>query len=110
MASLTEEVINNLSQDQQNVLYELGQLADKEQKVCEKIDVQLKAGVYSQDGFSIGLCEDMDDMIVMDHPLLKERKNVKKQISETLKKAIDLDLSYLGIIQRQCKNYGVEIS
>jgi hypothetical protein len=118
MAALTDEVIKSLNPQQKQNLKKLFELAEKEKQVYEKAQRLFEKGAYSEDrGFSITPCEDWDDFHVINmskppekqHPIYRERNEVKKQIRETLGESLKLGLGHLGLIQRQCKNYQVNM-
>lgn len=117
MAELTESLLNSLEPEQLNNLKTLSNLADKEKQVYKNIENLFKGGSYSEDGISITPCEDWDDFTVINafktpekqHPLYREIVEVKGQIKQTLEKSLELGLGNLGLIQRQCKNYKVNM-
>jgi len=117
MAALTDEVIKGLTPEQKNNLKRLAELAEKEEQVDEKIQRLFEEGAYSEDGVSLTPCSDWDDFRVINafqppekqHPLYREITGAREQIKETLRESLRLDLGYLGLIQRQCKNYQVEM-
>jgi len=118
MAALTKDVLKSLSSEQKQNLAKLSELAEKEKHVYEKAQTLFNKGAYSEDGgLSITPCEDLDDFHVINmckspekqHPIYREMKEVKGQIRETLGKSLELGLGHLGLIQRQCKNYQVNI-
>jgi len=117
MAALNENVFNSLNSEQQENLKKILTLAEKEKQVYGKAQKLFEKGSYSEDGVSITVCEDWDDFHVINafkppekqHPIYREIKEVKKQIRETLKESLELELGHLGLIQRQCKNYQVKM-
>lgn len=117
MAALTEALLNSLEPKQKSNLKTLSSLADKQKEVYEKVERLFRRGAYSEDGFSITPCEDWDDFTVINafkpsekqHPLYREVVEVKGQIKQTLEKSLELGLGHLGLIQRQCKNYKVNM-
>jgi hypothetical protein len=121
MAALTDDVIKRLTQEQKQNLAKLYELGMKEKQVDEKIRKIFEKGFQCEpyrDGLAISVCEDWDDFNVINafkppegqHPLYRDMKEVREQIRETLRESLKLGLGYLGIIQRQCKNYQVELS
>jgi hypothetical protein len=116
MAALTEDVFKSLKPEQQNNLKRLSELADKEKQAYEKADGLFERGSYLENG-AITICEHWDDFTVINafkppekqHPIYREIMEVKGQIKQTLEESLRLDLGHLGLIQRQCKNYQVNI-
>jgi len=120
MAALTDEVIKNLIPEQKQNLEELYGLLMEEGRVDEKAIKLFNKGFRYEphgDGLAISICEDWDDLAVQNmfkppeeqHPIYREKIERREQIKETLKKSLNLGLGYLGLIQRQCKNYRVEV-
>lgn len=112
---LSEEVIAGLTEDQLTVLQDLGELAAKQFKLSREIESftsQLLA-TQKQMGFQpktspTGLHEDPELLSLI---TIKERfklSNVTEQIRRTLKRAVDVGLGKLAVIQRQCKLYNVD--
>jgi hypothetical protein len=121
MSALTDEVIKSLTAEQKKNLVKIYDLAIREGQVCEKIEKMFKKGFRYEphgDGLALSICENEDDFRVMNafkpaeeqHPLYRERNEVRESIRETLRESLKLDLGHLGVIQRHCKNYGVELS
>lgn len=116
MAALTENVLENLTEEQLNNLKRLGELADRETQACKETNDLFRNGRYMEGG-AIVICEDMDDLNVTNmfkspenqHPVYRELIEVKGEIRNTLEKSLNLGLGYLGLIQRQCANYHVEM-
>jgi len=114
---MTEELFKGLKLEQQKNLLKLTELADKDRIAYEKANDLFRRGSYVEDGARV-ICEDMDDLTVTNafkpkekqHPVYRELVEVREQIKQTLKESLDLNLGYLGVIQRQCKNYGVELN
>lgn len=117
MAALTEDVLNNLKPEQKSNLKRLAELAEKEKQAYDKAERLFEKGAYSDDGVSLTPCSDWDDFRVINafappekqHPIYRELMEVKQQIKQTLEESLRLGLGYLGVIQRQCKNYQVEM-
>lgn len=108
--NLTKEVIGSLNNEQKEVLKALSELAEKEKEICDKINVRQpnRTGVVVVEG-GVTVCEDKDDFIVITAGLRQELEKVRNEIKKKLEEALDLDLVHLGIIQRQCLNYGVNL-
>jgi hypothetical protein len=112
---LSDEVIAGLTDDQLTVLQDLGELAAKQFKLSRGIEgftSQLLA-TQKQMGFQTkavpsGLHEDPELLSLV---TIKERfklSSVTEQIRRTLKRAVDVGLGNLAVIQRQCKLYNVD--
>jgi hypothetical protein len=112
---LTSEVISKLSDEQLTILQELGELAAKKLKVSTLVGqfTQQIAQSQSTMGFKTkdqpdGLHEDPE---VISLVTIKERykiTNIDQQIRRTLRRAVDVGLGHLAIIQRQCRIYGIK--
>lgn len=107
--SLSEEILGALSEEQKEVLSNLASLAQEEHRLAEKINSMrpTPSGILVLPGPALTVCENEDDWKVI---TIKERcqlKEIKGKIAGNLSKALDLGLGYLGLIQRQCANYGV---
>lgn len=114
-AQLSDEVISKLSDEQLTVLQDLGELAAKKLKLASLIEQFTQQVTASQKtmGFQTkadpsGLHEDPE---VLSLVTIKERfkiTNISEQIRRTLRRAVEVGLGNLAIIQRQCLVYGVE--
>ena len=112
---LTDDVIAGLTDEQMTILQELGELAAKKLKVTRAIEEFTERVASSQRtlGFQTkenpaGLHEDPDVVALV---TIKERYklgNVREQIRRTLRRAVDVGLGDLALIQRQCKIYKVD--
>lgn len=105
-----EEFLKTATQEQKQLLLDLHDLAEKEQKLAEKINkihssTNSWPGIYG-DGITLTLCEDEDDANIISMEPKRELIKVRNKIAELLKKAVsDLKMGNVGIIQRQYKNY-----
>lgn len=110
MTITVEEFMRTATTEQKQLLFDLSDLAKKENEIAGKINriydtVKYGIGVH-EDETGITLCEDEDDANVISSGLRHELNSVRNQISELLKKAVsELGMSEVGIIQRQYKNY-----
>lgn len=108
MTIYLEEFLKTASTDQKKLLLDLQDMAEREQKLTEKIDNIVRSvdtGIYSNNT-SITLCEDIDDIAAISAGPREELKIVRSQMANLLKKAVDeLGMGDVGIIQRQYKNY-----
>jgi len=112
---LTDDVIAQLTDEQLIVLQDLGELAAKKLKVASLIEQYTQQIAASQKtmGFQIkesptGLHEDPE---VLSLVTIKERYKItslSEQVRRTLKRAVDVGLGNLALIQRQCRIYGVD--
>jgi stress response protein YsnF len=120
MAELTDEVIRNLTPEQKENLSRLYELVMKESQIDEKIRKLFEKGFLYEphrDGLAISVCEDWDDFTVMNafkppeeqHPLYREKVEIRKQIRETLRESVKMGLGYLRLVQKGCKEYKVNI-
>lgn len=106
---LSEELIKSFSEEQKNILTTLANLAEEEKKLVDKINSMRPTpdGVLVLPGPALTVCEDEDDWRVITMKERLELKGVREKIATNLNKALDSGLGYLGLIQRQCANYGV---
>lgn len=112
---LSDEVIAGLTDEQMTVLQDLGELAAKKLKVSRAIEDFTAQIVASQKqmGFQPkttpgGLHEDPEVLALI---TIKERYklgNISEQIRRTLRRALDVGLGHLAVIQRQCQIYKVD--
>lgn len=112
---LSDDVIAGLTDEQMTILQDLGELAAKKLKVSRAIEDFTAQIVASQKqmGFQTklepsGLHEDPELLALI---TIKERYklgNISEQIRRTLRRALDVGLGKLAVIQRQCKVYGVD--
>lgn len=117
MTQLTDEVIAELTDEQMTILQELGELAAKKLKVStlieqftQQVSASQKTMGFQSKAEPTGLHEDPE---VLSLVTIKERykiTNINRQIQRTLRRAVDVGLSHLAIVQRQCKIYGVDCS
>ena len=112
---LTDDVIAKLTDEQMTLLQELGELAAKKLKVSglmqqfteEILGSQRTMGFQTKDDPS-ALHEDPEVVALV---TIKERfklGNISEQVRRTLRRAVDMGLGHLAIIQRQCKVYGIK--
>lgn len=114
---LTNEVIYKLNDEQRAILEELADIAAKELNLSEIISEvgQRVRETYKVMGFDQktsepqSLAEDPEVEILITSKPRYKIENVREQIRRTLLKAVELDLGFLALIQRQCKNYGVPL-
>ncbi len=112
---LSDEVIAGLTDEQMTVLQDLGELAAKKLKVSRAITDFTEQVLSSQKqmGFQpkispTGLHEDPEILSLI---TIKERYklgNIAEQIRRTLRRAIEVGLGNLAVIQRQCVIYNVD--
>lgn len=111
--ALTEKLVNSLPKKQQDILFTLADLAEEEKQIVGKINSKRPTAsgilaVSTPEGPGLTVCEDEDDWVIITMKERDEWKKIKERIAINLDKALDLGLGYLGLIQRQCKNYGVK--
>lgn len=103
-----EEFLKTASAEQKKLLYDLADLAKKEQDLSEKINrvySSVDKEIYSNDE-GITLCENGDDANVISLGSKLELIDVRGNIAMLLKRAInELKMGDVGMIQRQYKNY-----
>lgn len=111
---LTDVVIAKLTDEQMTLLQELGELAAKKLKVSRQIqdftgEIQgsLRTMGFQTKDEPEALHEDPEVVALV---TIKERfklGNIREQVRRTLRRAVDMGLGNLALIQRQCKIYGV---
>ncbi len=112
MRKLTPEVIKNLSDEQVELLVELGDLAKKEWELTEKIEdlrkQAQKVGLDSGNRETKAIHEDneFDDLLSL--RLIREREMIRDKIAGLMKSISEAGLDDLGLILRQTSNYGVD--
>jgi rRNA-processing protein FCF1 len=112
---LTPDVISNLNDEQLTILQELGELAAKKLKVSTLVEQFTQQIAQSQSTMGFKTKERPDDLHedpeVISLVTIKERykiTNIDQQIRRTLRRAVDVGLGHLAIIQRQCRVYGIK--
>lgn len=112
---LTDDVIAQLNDEQLTILQELGELAAKKMKVSNLIDQFTQQVKQSQSTMGFQPKENPDDLHedpeVISLVTIKERykiTNIDRQIERTLRRAVEVDMGHLAIIQRQCRIYNVD--
>jgi hypothetical protein len=111
---LTGEVISKLNDEQLSILQELGELAAKKLKVSTLVEQFTQQIAQSQSTMGFKPKDEPDELHedpeVVSLVTIKERykiANIDQQIKRTLKRAVEVGLGNLAIIQRQCRIYGV---
>lgn len=108
--NLSAELVNSLPEEQKKILFLLADLAGEEGELVKKINALKPShpdGVVAIGG-GVAPCEDEDDWMVITMDLREKRTRVREDIKAGLSEALDVGLGHLGIIQRQCANYGVK--
>lgn len=107
--SLTEDLMKSLSWEQGQILTNLADLAEEEKKLVDEINARAPtpSGIL-RIGDGITVCEDEDDWRVITMRQRSELRAVREKIASNLSKALDFGMGCLGLIQRQCMNYGVK--
>lgn len=110
---LTPEFIKSLSKEQLELLTELGDLADKEAQLTEKIEgirrTAEKAGIGREREVAKRLMDDPDFDRLLSVQLIFEREQIRDKIKSVMSLLVGAGLEDLGIIQRQAANYGVDL-
>jgi hypothetical protein len=101
--------MNSLTEGQRKILSALADSAEEEKKLCEEINARrpTESGILMEGG-AIIVCEDEDDWRVITLGSRVKLEKVRNTIKQTLNEALDSGLAHLGVIQRQCANYGVK--
>ena len=105
---LSDELMDSLSWRKTHILTSLVHLAEVEQRLINEINslAPTPSGVLHLKG-ALTICEDEDDWRVITMGQREELRKVKNMMKAALSKALDQGMGCLGLIQRQCPNYGV---
>ncbi len=113
MRKLTPEVIKNLTNDQVELLVELGDLAKKEWELTEKIEdlrkQAQKVGLDSGERKTRAIHEDNEFDELLSLRLIREREMIRGKIAGLMKSISEAGLEDLGLILRQASNYGIDL-
>ena len=109
MATAIEDFIGTATDEQREVLTNLSRTGKEEKKLTDEVEAVYKSintgGVYSLDGHSVTICEDNDNAAIISAGPKKELRIVKEKMATYMKKALELDMGHLGIIQRNYETY-----
>jgi hypothetical protein len=112
MRKLTPEVIKNLTDEQLELLVELGDLAKKEWELTGKIEdlrkQAQKVGLDSGNRETRAIHEDNEFDELLSLRLIREREMIRDKIGGLMKSISEAGLDDLGLILRQASNYGVD--
>ncbi len=113
MRELTPDIIKKLTDEQIELLVELGDLAKKEADLTEKIEeirkLEEKVGLGRESRQNRALHEDKEYDDLLSIKSVREREMVRDKISELLNNLVKIGLGDLGLVQRQAVNYGVNL-
>jgi hypothetical protein len=113
MIELTPEVIKKLSNEQLELLAELGELAKTERDLTEKIeDIRKQSenvGLRSSNRETRALHEDSDFDELLSIKSIREREAIRDKIAGLMQSLIEAGLGKLALIQRQASNYGIDL-
>lgn len=113
MKELTPEVIRNLSNEQIELLVEIGELAKTEKDLTEKIETIRKqseyVGLNTSDRATKAIYEDSNFDELLSIKAIREREAVREKIAGLMKLLIEAGLGDLAFVRRQASNYGVEL-
>jgi len=113
MIELTPEVIKNLSNEQLELLAELGELAKTERDLTEKIeDIRKQSenvGLRSPNRETRAIHEDSDFDELLSIKSIREREAIREKIAGLMRSLIEAGLGNLALIQRQALNYGIDL-
>lgn len=112
---LSDDVIAGLTDEQMAVLNDLGELAAKKLRVSRAIEEFIAQVVASQKqmGFQPKTSPSAlhEDPEVLSLITIRERYklgSISEQIRRTLRRALDVGLGNLAVVQRQCQIYNVD--
>ena len=111
MRELTPDIIMQLTDDQIELLVELGDLAQKEADLAEKIDTirrqEEKVGL-SRNSHAKTIHEDGEFVNLLTLRSVREKADIHDKITSLLRKLKNAGLGDLAIVSRQAENYGVK--
>jgi glutamate mutase epsilon subunit len=113
MRDLTPEIIKSLSNDQIELLAELGELAKTEKDLTEKIENTRKqsenVGLNRSNRTTKALFEDTNFDELLSIKSIREREAIREKIAGLMQALIEAGLGDLTFVRRQALNYGVEL-
>jgi glutamate mutase epsilon subunit len=113
MRELTPEIIKSLSNDQIELLAELGELAKSEKDLTEKIENTRKesenVGLNRSNRTTKALFEDTNFDELLSIKSIREREAIREKIAGLMQALIEAGLGDLALVRRQALNYGVEL-
>lgn len=113
MKDLVPEEVVKLTDDQVELLLELGDLAKREWELTNKIDEirkqAEKVGWDEGKSQTKAIHEDTEFDELLSLRFIKEKEIIRGKIAALMKTIIDSGLGDLGLIVRQARNYGIDI-
>lgn len=114
MRELTPEIIKSLSNDQIELLAELGDLAKTEKDLTEKIENTRKesenVGLNRSNRATKSIFEDTNFDELLSIKSIREREAIRDKIAGLMQALIEAGLGDLALVQRQALNYGIDLS
>jgi hypothetical protein len=111
MRELTPDLIMKLTSDQIELLVELGDLAQKEAELDEKIDSirrqEEKVGL-NRNSHAKTLHEDGEFVSLLTLRAVREKSDIRDKIKSLIKTLSSAGLGDLAIVSRQAANYGAQ--
>jgi len=109
---LTPEFIRTLSEEQIQLLLELGELAKKESDLTESIEVNRrqadKVGLGRDREKVKYLIDDPELEYLLSVNTIRDKEQVRDKIKSVLQSLISAGLGNLDIVERQAGNYGLK--
>jgi hypothetical protein len=109
---LTPEIIRTLSEEQIQLLLELGELAKRESDLTESIEVNRrqadKVGLGRDREKVKYLIDDPELEYLLSVNTIREKEQVRDKIKSVLQSLISAGLGNLDIVDRQASNYGLK--
>lgn len=113
MKKLTPDFIKNLTDEQVELLVELGDMARTEWELTGKIEdlrkQGQKVGLDSGNRITKAIHEDNEFDELLSLRLVREREIIRDKIAGLMKLISEAGLEDLGLILRQASNYGVDL-
>jgi hypothetical protein len=109
---LTPEMIRTLSEEQMQLLTELGDLAKKESDLTESIEVNRrqadKVGLGRDREKVKHLIDDPELEYLLSINAIRDKEIIRDKIRSVLQSLISAGLGKLDIVERQADNYGLK--
>ncbi len=108
MSTSIESFMKTATKEQRDLLFQLSNTAEQENKYANKVNQiynSMKKGIYSSDGFSVTVCEDAGDAMVISAGHRQELQRLRKEVKGCMEKAVELGMGHLGLIQRNYEHY-----
>jgi len=111
MRDLTPDLIKSLSNDQMELLVELGEMAKMEADLTEQIEtirkLEEKVGMGQRQNRAIYEDSEYDELLSA--KAVREREAIRDKIKNLINNLVKNGLGDLSLIHRQAANYGIDV-